>query len=52
MIAIDRPGFGYSNFGASENLFQQAHCIERFVEKLTMVKTFILSVIHLVDPLL
>lgn len=33
MISMDRPGFGYSNFGNSENLFEQAHVIEQFVEK-------------------
>lgn len=38
MIAIDRPGFGYSNFGSSENLFQQAHVIEAFVEKINNTK--------------
>ena len=33
MIAIDRPGFGYSNFGQSKNLFEQAHVIENFVQQ-------------------
>lgn len=32
MIAIDRPGFGYSDFGKSENLFEQANEIEQFIE--------------------
>ena len=31
MIAIDRPGFGYSNFGNSKNLFEQAHDIEAMI---------------------
>lgn len=34
MIAIDRPGFGYSNFGKAENLFEQSSVIEQFVEKI------------------
>lgn len=33
MIAIDRPGFGYSNFGESKNLFEQAHIIEAFIQR-------------------
>lgn len=34
MIAIDRPGFGYSNFGNSENLFEQSRTIELFINRL------------------
>ncbi len=34
MIAIDRPGFGYSNFRESKNLFEQGHIIEQFVDKI------------------
>ena len=34
MIAIDRPGFGYSNFGKSQNLFEQSEIIEKFVDKI------------------
>ncbi len=32
LIAIDRPGFGYSNFGKSKNLFEQAHSIENSIQ--------------------
>jgi len=31
MIAIDRPGFGYSNFGHAEDLATQAQVIEDFI---------------------
>lgn len=34
MIAIDRPGFGYSDFGNAKNLYEQAHLIEALVEKI------------------
>lgn len=34
MIAIDRPGFGYSNFGNAENLFEQSSVIEQFISKI------------------
>ena len=34
MIAIDRPGFGFSNFGESKKLFEQAHLIEAFSTKI------------------
>ena len=33
LIAIDRPGFGYSDFGNARNLFEQAHIIEKFVHR-------------------
>lgn len=32
MIAIDRIGFGYSNFGEAQNLKTQAYIIERFTK--------------------
>jgi len=32
MIAIDRPGFGQSNFGKAKNLSEQSRIIEAFVE--------------------
>ena len=38
MIAIDRPGFGYSNFGKSQNLFEQSNVIEEFIEKINNKK--------------
>ena len=31
LIAIDRIGFGYSNFGEAANLATQAHILEKFV---------------------
>ena len=34
MIAIDRPGFGYSDFGKAKNLYEQAHILEAFVDKI------------------
>lgn len=34
MIAVDRPGFGYSNFGVSRNLFEQARTLNQFVKKI------------------
>ncbi len=34
MISIDRPGFGYSDFGNAKNLFEQAHLIETFIDKI------------------
>lgn len=34
MISIDRPGFGYSNFGEAQDLDEQAAVIEQFVEKI------------------
>ena len=33
MIAIDRTGFGYSNFGKAENLKTNAYIIEEFIKK-------------------
>lgn len=32
LIAIDRPGFGYSNFGNAEDLETQAHLILTFIQ--------------------
>ena len=34
MIAIDRPGFGYSDFGDAENLYVQTEIIESFIDKI------------------
>ena len=34
MIAIDRPGFGYSNFQKAKNLEQQTNLIEQFVDRI------------------
>lgn len=34
IISIDRPGFGYSNFGEAQDLDEQATIIEQFVEKI------------------
>ena len=34
MIAIDRPGFGFSNFGEAQDLYEQSNVIEQFVEKI------------------
>ena len=33
MVAIDRPGFGYSDFRKSKNLFEQTKIIEQFIDK-------------------
>lgn len=35
MIAIDRPGFGYSNFGDSKNLAEQSRIISLFLNHIT-----------------
>ena len=34
MIAVDRPGFGYSDFGEAKNLFEQASLIDQLVAKI------------------
>ena len=34
MISVDRPGFGYSDFGKSKNLFEQATILEDFIDKI------------------
>jgi len=34
LIAIDRPGFGYSDFGDAENLYVQTEIIESFIDKI------------------
>jgi pimeloyl-ACP methyl ester carboxylesterase len=34
MIAIDRPGFGYSDFGSAEDLETQAKIIEAFIDSI------------------
>ena len=39
MIAIDRIGFGYSDFGQAENLKTQANIIEKFVKTNIQWKT-------------
>lgn len=33
MIAVDRPGFGFSNFRKAENLGTQSNILEQFVQK-------------------
>lgn len=42
MIAIDRPGFGNSNFGHAENLAAQSKIIEAFIEKIDNHKPIVL----------
>lgn len=42
MIAIDRPGFGYSDFGRAEDLQTQAEWITAFVEKMRNGKPIVL----------
>ncbi len=42
MIAIDRPGFGYSDFGKAENLKTQADKISIFIESIKNDKSVIL----------
>ena len=42
MIAIDRPGFGYSNFGKAENLGTQANLIEILISKIKNNKNIFL----------
>ena len=42
MIAIDRPGFGYSDFGEAKNLFEQAEIIEKFVQHFINKKSIFL----------
>ena len=34
MIAIERPGFGYSDFRKAKKLYDQAHILEAFVDKI------------------
>lgn len=34
MIAIDRPGFGYSDFRESKNLYEQVAIIEQFIDRI------------------
>ncbi len=42
MIAIDRPGFGYSNFGEAENLDTQAYRLVAFLKSVDNGKPIIL----------
>jgi pimeloyl-ACP methyl ester carboxylesterase len=42
MIAIDRPGFGYSDFGDAQDLETQAQCIEALVRKIDNKKPIVL----------
>lgn len=42
MIAIDRPGFGYSDFGTAENLQVQSKIIYDFIKKVDNDKPIIL----------
>ncbi|RTY80661.1 alpha/beta hydrolase [Flavobacterium sp. LS1P28] len=41
MIAIDRPGFGYSDFGDAQNLREQSQRISEFIKKNTCDVTII-----------
>lgn len=45
MISVDRPGFGYSDFGKAENLNTQAHILEKFIAKVA-TKTSIYLIGH------
>ncbi|MBA4197848.1 MAG: alpha/beta hydrolase [Chitinophaga sp.] len=51
MIAIDRPGFGYSNFGDAVNLQQQAAIISPLLIKINNKKPFFLVGHSLGGPL-
>jgi pimeloyl-ACP methyl ester carboxylesterase len=42
MIAIDRPGFGYSNFQKSENLSEQSYQISKFIKSINNQKPLVL----------
>jgi pimeloyl-ACP methyl ester carboxylesterase len=42
MIAIDRPGFGYSDFGDAQNLKEQSQRISEFIKKIDNKKPLIL----------
>ncbi|RTY89412.1 alpha/beta hydrolase [Flavobacterium sp. GSP27] len=42
MIAIDRPGFGYSDFGDAQNLREQSQRISEFIKKTDNKKPLIL----------
>lgn len=42
MIAIDRPGFGYSDFGDAQNLKVQSQRISEFIKKMDNIKPLIL----------
>ena len=42
MIAIDRPGFGYSDFGEAQNLRKQAEIIAAFIKTIENKKPVIL----------
>lgn len=42
MIAIDRPGFGYSDFGNAQNLKVQSQRISEFIKKIDNKKPLIL----------
>jgi len=42
MIAIDRPGFGFSDFGSAQNLQVQSKIIYNFIEKMAITKPIIL----------
>ena len=42
MIAIDRPGFGYSNFQKSQNLSEQSRIITSFIKSINNQKPIVL----------
>jgi len=52
MIAIDRPGFGYSDFGAAENLEDQSAIMETVVAQTANGKPFVLIGHSLGGPLI
>ncbi len=51
MIAIDRPGFGFSNFGEAQNLEVQAERIKMFIDKMDNQKPIALIGHSLGGPL-
>lgn len=52
MIAVDRPGFGYSDFGSPENLTTQSQLINELVRKLDNKKPIALVGHSLGGPLI
>jgi pimeloyl-ACP methyl ester carboxylesterase len=52
MISVDRPGFGYSDFGAVEPLWKQSQLINETLSKLTNNKPMLLAGHSLGGPLI
>jgi pimeloyl-ACP methyl ester carboxylesterase len=52
MIAIDRPGFGHSDFGSAENLEKQSEIIERVISETDNQKPVVLIGHSLGGPLI